>query len=147
MYRLLTLAPALLLAFPALAQDAPAAPDAGYQNLWCHFAFVAVSTQLPVLPPAELDAAIAAGTSATPEQLQLLAVQAQVQLVVDGVAVLLENATTSYTEAGFTPEQFEAAKTGLEPKVAGEVNGGGAEAEFTFDQCAMLLPKPEAATP
>jgi hypothetical protein len=147
MKRLLALAPALLLAVPALAQDTPAAPEAGYQNLWCHFAFVTTSTQIPTLPAAELEAARAAGADATPEQLQLLEMDGQIQTVVTGIPVLLDTATETYTEAGFTTEQLEAAKTALQPKVTEQVMGGGVEAEFTFDQCLALLPPAETTTP
>ena len=140
MKRLLALAPALLLAVPAFAQDAPAAPEAGYQNLWCHFAFVTTSASIPALPAADLEAARAAGANATPEQIQLLEVDGQIQMVVNGIPVLLETATASYTEAGFTTEQFDAARTELEPKVTEQVMGGGVDAEFTFEQCIALLP-------
>ena len=54
MNRLLILAPALLLALPAVAQDAPAV---GYQNLWCHIAFTLTSTSIPTLPEADVAAA------------------------------------------------------------------------------------------
>jgi hypothetical protein len=140
MKRLLVLAPALLLAIPALAQDAPAAPEAGYQNLWCHFAFVATSASIPTLPAEDLEAARAAGANATPEQVELLEVDRQIQLVVKGIPVLLDTATASYTEAGFTTEQLDTAKTELQPKVTEQVMGGGVDAEFTFDQCIALLP-------
>jgi hypothetical protein len=146
MNRLLALAPALLLAAPVLAQDAPAAPEAGYQNLWCHIAFTAASASIPALPAEELEAARAAGANATPEQLELLEVDRQVQLVVNGIPTLLDAANASYTEAGFTTEQFDAAKVELEPVVTAQVTGGGAEAEFTFEQCSALLPATETTT-
>ena len=146
MKRLLALAPALLLAVPALAQDAPAAPEAGYQNLWCHIAFVEVSATIPSLSAEDLEAARAAGANATPEQIQLLEVERQVKIVVDGIPALLGAATASYTEAGFTSEQFDAAKTELGPVVTAQVNGGGAGAEFTFEQCIALLPPAETTT-
>ena len=147
MKRLLALAPALLLAVPALAQDAPAAPEAGYQNLWCHLAFVATSAQIPTLPVEDLEAARTAGTNATPEQAELLAMDGQIQIVLTGIPVLLDTATASYTGAGFTAEQFEAARAELDPKVSEQVNSGGVGAEFTFDQCPALLPAAETATP
>lgn len=144
MNRLLILAPALLLAFPAVAQDAP---QAGYQTLWCHFAFQTTTTQIPALPEADLAAAHAAGDAATPEQLELLSAEGQIKQIVDGVPTLLEAATVSYTEAGFTTEQFDATKTELEPKVTGQVMGAsGEQPEFAFEQCLALLPAPAETT-
>jgi hypothetical protein len=143
MRRLLILAPALLLAFPAAAQDAP---GAGYQNLWCHFAFDATSKLIPELPAEDLAAAREAGDAATQEQLELMAADDQIQQILDGIPALLEAATVSYTEAGFTPEQFETAKTELSPKVTEQVTGSGAEAEFAFEECLAILPAPAETT-
>jgi hypothetical protein len=146
MKRLLILAPALLLAFPAVAQDAPVA---GYQNLWCQSAFTLTSASIPALPEAEVAAAIAAGDAATPEQKELLEVKGQIDTVLSGIPVLLAAANASYTEAGFTAEQFEAAKTEADAKVTAQIGGtdGGATAEFTFEQCLALLPAAEAPAP
>lgn len=147
MKRLLILAPALLLAFPAVAQDAPQAPEVGYQNLWCHFAFATTATQIPPLPEDQLTAARSAGSAATPEQLELLAAEAQIKQITDGIPALLEAATTGYTEAGFTTEQLDAAKTELEAKVTGQVMGtSGEQPEFAFEQCLVLLPATETTT-
>lgn len=144
MNRLLILAPALLLAFPAAAQDAP---QAGYQSLWCHYAFTISASQIPALPEDLLTAAHEAGDAATPEQLELLSAEMQIKQIVDGAPALLEDADAAYTEAGFTAEQFAAAKTELEPKVSGQVMGTSAEPpEFGFEQCLALLPAP-AETP
>jgi hypothetical protein len=144
MNRLLILAPALLLALPAVAQDAP---QAGYQNLWCHFAFATTATQIPALPEDQLAAAHAAGDAATPEQLELLAAEVQIKQIVDGIPALLETATAGYTEAGFTTEQFDAAKAALDPKVVGQVMGSSGEPpEFAFEQCLALLPAPAETT-
>ena len=144
MNRLLILAPALLLAFPAVAQDAP---EVGYQNLWCHFAFATTATQIPPLPEDLLAAAHAAGNAATPEQLELLAAELQIKQITDGIPTLLETATAGYTEAGFTTEQLDTAKAELEAKVTGQVMGtSGEQPEFAFEQCLVLLPTTEAAT-
>jgi hypothetical protein len=143
MNRLLILAPALLLALPAVAQDAP---QAGYQNLWCHFAFTTTATQIPPLPEADLAAAHTAGDAATPEQLELLSAESQIKQITDGIPALLETATASYTEAGFTADQLTAAKTELEPKVSGQVMGSsGEQPEFAFEECLALLPAPADA--
>lgn len=143
MKRLLILAPALLLALPAAAQDAP---QAGYQNLWCHIAFDATSKMIPALPAEELAAAHTAGDAATPEQIELLAAETQINQVLEGIPTMLETARASYVEAGFTPEQFEATKTELTPKVSEQVTGSAGAAEFAFEECLALLPAPEAAT-
>lgn len=144
MNRLLILAPALLLAFPAVAQDAP---QVGYQNLWCHFAFATTATQIPPLPEADLAAVHEAGDDATLEQLELLSAETQIKQITDGIALLLEAATVSYTEAGFTTEQFDASKTELEPKVTGQVMGAsGEQPEFAFEDCLALLPAPAETT-
>ena len=139
MNRLLILAPALLLALPAVAQDAPAV---GYQSLWCQSAFTLTSASIPTLPEADVAAAVAAGDAATPEQKELLEVKGQIDMVLNGIPLLLEAATASYTEAGFTAEQFEAAKTETDAKVAAQIGGAdaAATAEFTFDECLTLLP-------
>jgi hypothetical protein len=143
MKRLLILAPALALALPAMAQDAP---EAGYQALWCHLAFSTASTLIPPLPEADVEAARAAGTDATPDQLDLLAAADQIQQISDGIPILLEAADASYTAAGFTPEQFEAARAELEPSVTTQVSGSGDNAEFSFLECALLLPGAEGET-
>ena len=142
MKRLFVLAPALLLAFPVSAQEAP---EAGYQNLWCHLAFTTASSQIPPLPAEDLAAAHAAGVDATPEQLDLLSAEAQIQQINDGIPVLLEAANTMYTEAGFSAEEFEAARLELEPMVFEQVSGTGDEAEFSFMDCVMLLPEMSAS--
>jgi hypothetical protein len=144
MKRLLILAPALLLALPAVAQDAP---EVGYQNLWCHYAFVTTAGQIPPLPEDLLAAAHSAGAAATPEQLELLAAESQIQQITDGIPALLETAAAGYTEAGFTTEQFDAAKAELEPKVSGQVMGtSGEQPQFAFEDCLVLLPATETTT-
>ena len=136
MKRLLILAPALLLALPAMAQDAPAA---GYQNLWCHFAFSITMASIPPIPAADLEAARTAGDAATPEQIQLIEVDGQIQHIANGIPTLLETATAGYTEAGFTTEQFDTAKAELDAKVNEQLIGSATAAEFTFEECLALV--------
>lgn len=144
MKRLLALAPVLLLAFPAAAQDVPAAAR---QNLWCHIAFVTTSSAIPVLPEADVEAARAAGATATPEQVELIGMADQIATVMNGIPVLLAQANAAYTEAGFTAEQFTAAQAELTPVVTEQVTGG-TEAEFSFEDCiALLAPAADAAAP
>lgn len=140
MKRLLAFAPALLLAFPAVAQDAPAEAR---QALWCHIAFVTTSAAIPPLPAEDIAAAREAGDAATAEQMELVEMADQIDLVMNGIPTLLTDAEAGYTEAGFTADQFTAAKTTLEPEVNAQVTGT-AEAEFSFEECVALLP---AATP
>ena len=77
-----------------------------------------------------------------PEQKELLEVKGQIDQVLNGIPLLLEAATASYTEAGFTAEQFEAAKTETDAKVTAQIGGAdaAATAEFSFEQCMTLLP-------
>ncbi len=140
MNRLLILAPALLFAMPALAQEAP---EAAYKDLWCGIAFGYAIQQAPNAAPADLEAARAAGDQATQEQIDMIAQDDMIQNLTTGGAGLVERATAAYQEAGFTDEQFATVQTELGPKVEGQVSGSGDEAEFGFDDCFALLPPQE----
>lgn len=143
MKRFLILAPALLLAVPALAQETPAAPTDGYQTLWCHIAFSTMTAMIPPFPEDQLAAAHAAGADVTPEQEALLAAEAEIGAITAGGPQLRDTAKASYVAAGFTDEQFEAAATELTAKVTEEINGPAGQAEFTYESCLALLPAPE----
>lgn len=135
MRRLMLASAMLLLAGAASAQEAP--PD-GYKNLWCSIGFELALVQFPASPAADLEAAQAAGSSATAAQKDLIEREARRQQIVDVVPALLEAASQAYVAAGFTTEQFEAARTELQPKVTEQVNGPVEAADFTFGECIGL---------
>ena len=79
-------------------------------------------------PPTELEAARTAGADATPEQLELLAAETQIKQIINGIPARSRPASAGYTEAGFTAEQFEAAKTELDAQGHEQVTGSADEA-------------------
>jgi hypothetical protein len=138
MKRLLALAPALLMALPALAQEAP---EGAYKDLWCGIAFGTATEQAPNATPEQLTEARAA-TEPTQEQIDMIAQDDMIQHLTTGGQSLIEGASAAYLEAGFTAEQFATVQTELGPKVVEQVSGTG-EAEFAFEDCFALLPPQE----
>src|SRR6218665_53975 len=110
------------LATPAFAQEAP---EAAYKDFWCGTAFSSLAGMLPP-DAAEEDRALAASYT-------------------DGGAALLARAMAAYAEAGFTEEQISTTQTELSGTVIEQVSGTGESAEFTFDECAAVLPTPLGA--
>lgn len=138
MKRLVALVPALLLALPALAQEAP---EGAYKNLWCGIAFSGTAAMMPALPEADVAAARAAGDAATEEQTALVEQADMIELFRTGGEGLIAQATEAYKGAGFTDEQFTAVQTELKPKVETQIQGPGDAAEFTYEQCLEVLPQ------
>jgi hypothetical protein len=138
MKRLLVLAPALFMALPALAQEAP---EGAYRDLWCGIAFGTATEQAPNATPEQLAEARAA-TEPTQEQIDMIAQDDMIQHLTVGGQGLIDSAKAAYIEATFTEEQFATVQTELSPKVVEQVTGTG-EAEFAFEDCFALLPPQE----
>lgn len=138
MKRLLVL-PAAVLALAAGPAAAQTPPEGAYRDLWCGLAFGIAMKSAPFTDE-DVAAARAAGDAATEEQLQLIE-QADVRdQFMEGGAMLVDKATASYKQAGFTDEAFATVQTDLSPKVETQITGTGSDAEFTFEECAALLP-------
>lgn len=137
MKRLLILVPAALLALPALAQEAP---EGSYRDLWCGLAFGTAVQGAPFTDD-DVAAARAAGDQATDEQKMIIEQADMVSAFVSGGQALVDKATASYKQAGFTDEAFASVRTELEPKVAAQVTGSGADAEYSFEECSSILPQ------
>ncbi len=126
---LLTLALAPALA--ATGAYAQTVSDDVSKQLWCGEAFAIVFSQ-PL--PAE----------ATSDQ------QAQAQAYIDGGNKLIDDATQAHLDAGFTEEQVTKIKSDLVAEITPVVTGDGANAKYTFEECAALLPgmaQPDASAP
>jgi hypothetical protein len=137
MKRLLILIPAALMALPAFAQEAP---EGSYRDLWCGIAFGTAAQGAP-FSDEDVAAARAAGDQATDEQKAIIEQADMVTAFVSGGQALVDKATAAYKGAGFTDEAFATVRTDLEPKVASQVTGAGADAEFTFEECSSILPE------
>lgn len=144
MNRFLILAPALLFAFPAVAQDVP--PDT-YKDLWCGIAFGIASANVPNASAEDLTAARAAGDKATADQQSMIAQDDMIQQLKTGGEGLVTKATDAYKALGFTDETFGTTQTDLTTKITGQISGTDAAnpAEFSFDDCMALLPPPAGA--
>ncbi|MDB5506871.1 MAG: hypothetical protein JWR75_1509 [Devosia sp.] len=104
----------------AFAQDVPAE---GYKSLWCGQAFLAAAGTLPA--------------EATDQDKQTA------QYFIDSGNGLIETGLAAYVTAGFTEEAAAAASTALAPTVSEQISANNGEgAEFTFDDCSVLIPVP-----
>ncbi len=141
MKRLLAVIPALLLSSAALSQEAP---EAAYKDLWCGLAFTVAGSDAPYTPE-DLAAAQAAGDAATDEQRFIIEHSTLAGYYVPAGQGLVDRAGTAYKAAGFTDETFEAERTTRLAAVVQQVTTSPGEAEFSFDDCATLVPPPAAA--
>ena len=120
-------AAAVLPALFATGAFAQSVTDEVTMQLWCGTAMVVAFSN----PPPGL----------TPEQL------AEAQTYVDAGSALIETAVQAHLDAGFTQEAADKIKTDIVPVVTDQVMGGGAEAQFTFEECLAILPGLDAAAP
>jgi hypothetical protein len=116
----LALTPALF-ATGALAQSVG---DDVTKEMWCGSALIIAFSNPP--------------EGVSPEQL------AQAKIYIDGGNKLVADATQKHLDAGFTEEQVTKIKADLVTEVTAAVSGDGTDAKYTFDQCAALVPQPEA---
>ncbi len=107
------------LSLPVLAQEAP---EEGRKQIWCGLAFTTAASQLPA-DASDADRAMAEQFTTAGEDL--------IQAGVD-----------AYVTAGFTEEAAAQVRDELRPTVESEISAnGGAEAEFSFEDCSVLLPQ------
>jgi len=154
--RILSALPALAflaLATPAWAQDAPA-PDAQTGT-------EAPSTEAPAgeAPAGSEEAAPARSTTPAPEGVSedvdkvlwcghaFSEVSEQAKAAGDDATAtqmgtagtaLIERGSTSLTEAGITPERLAEIKTAYGAQIDTELQGSGASAKFSFQDCVAL---------
>ncbi|HWA18728.1 MAG TPA: hypothetical protein VG757_06995 [Devosia sp.] len=114
MYRFLPLLPALVFATSAFAQ---AMPEGTHQDLWCGTAFN-IFLEVP--------------SDATEEQKSAIA------LYLEGADKLIARAEAAMLAAGFAQDAVDKAKTDLLEPVGRQVSGAE-EAEFTPDECSLLI--------
>jgi hypothetical protein len=119
----LALGPALLTT-AAFAATAPADAE---KQLWCGSAFVAAFSNPPPGVPSD--------------QLALA------QQYIDQGNGMISAAGQKYLDAGFTEEELTKVKADLVTEVTAAVNGDGASAKYTFEDCKTLMPNPPAAVP
>ena len=110
------LAPALLLATAALAQDVP--PESA-TDLWCGVAFAVVVADAPA--------------DVTEEQ------KVTITQFSEGSARLIEAAKVVHLASGYTEETFKAHVEGLNVSVAEEINSQTAVPAHSFEECAVLI--------
>jgi hypothetical protein len=116
-------AAALTSALLTMGAQAQSVTEDVTKQLWCGTAMVVAFSN----PPPEV----------TPEQL------AEAQGYVDAGTALIEIAIKAHIDAGFTQEAADKAKADMIPVVTEQVMGGGAEAQFTFEDCLAILPGAE----
>ncbi len=141
MKRLLALIPALVLAAPVFAQEAPAE---AYNDLWCGLAFVTAASAAPYSAE-DLTAARAAGDAATDAQKDIVAQAEMAEGFIEGGEGLIAKAEEGYLAAGFSADRFASTRTELGETVNAQISGPAAGAEFTFEQCIVRLPQDGAA--
>jgi hypothetical protein len=120
-------AAALTSALIATGAQAQTVSDEVTMQLWCGTAMVIAFAN----PPSDI----------TEEQL------AEAQGYVDAGTALIEIAVKAHVDAGFTQEAADKAKADIVPVVTEQVMGGGAEAQFSFEECLAILPGMESDTP
>lgn len=92
------------------------------RQLWCGTAFTVVFGTLP--------------DTVTDEQ------RAESKVYSDAGAALIAEATQAHLDAGFTQEAVDKIKADLVPAVTTQVGGDGSSAQFSFEDCAALIPQP-----
>lgn len=90
------------------------------KQLWCGTAFNVVFSSVP--------------DTATDEQ------KAESKVYSDAGTAFIAQATQAHLDAGFTQEAVDKIKADLVPTVTEQVGGDGSTAQYTFEDCAALLP-------
>ncbi|MEO6014600.1 MAG: hypothetical protein ABIQ30_13570 [Devosia sp.] len=70
---------------------------------------------------------------------------AEAQTYIDGGTALTDAAVKAHLDAGFTQEQIDKLKADLVTEVTTAISGDGANAKYTFEECAALLPGASSA--
>jgi len=66
--------------------------------------------------------------------------RAEIQSYIDGGNALIAEAAAAHLEAGFTQEDVDRITAEIVPVVTEQVTGDASAAQFSFEECAAILP-------
>lgn len=118
MRRLVLLASALCLTFPAFGQEIP---EATAKDFWCGIAFDLAARDVPA--------------DAAPEVL------AVTEPYKTGAETLIGRSKAAYLESGYTEEAFDALKVDTEAEILAQLSSTdpAIEPTYSFEDCAALI--------